>query len=157
MFSVSARLFSLFDSHFSFCSHSPSPHVLYTPPLTLLSVSLVPTLQIQVAREGSLLNKHRGSMPILRQWLSGQGRPVYDDEAWVSAAVACTGTGTEQACLLHPQVPLATVQSVCPASRLALGFHVGGTSPKAGTSSTHTWFRYTIWPRSQFLVLDSSS
>ncbi|KAF6351204.1 erythrocyte membrane protein band 4.2 [Rhinolophus ferrumequinum] len=51
---------------------------------------VLPTLQIQAAREGSLLNKHRGSMPILRQWLRGQGRPVYDDEAWVSAAVACT-------------------------------------------------------------------
>lgn len=68
---------------------------------TFKEKNVLPTPQIQAAQEGSLQNKHRGSVPILRQWLTGEGRPVYDDQAWVSAAVACTGIGTEQACLLH--------------------------------------------------------
>lgn len=72
---------------------------------------VLPTPQTQATREGALLNKRRGSVPILRQWLTGRGRPVYDGQAWVLAAVACTGT--EQACLLHPQVPLGSVQSAC--------------------------------------------
>nr|XP_019580941.1 PREDICTED: erythrocyte membrane protein band 4.2 [Rhinolophus sinicus] len=52
--------------------------------------NVLPTPQIQAAQEGSLRNKRRGSMPILRQWLTDHRRPVYDDQAWVSAAVACT-------------------------------------------------------------------
>ncbi|XP_006158692.1 erythrocyte membrane protein band 4.2 isoform X2 [Tupaia chinensis] len=46
--------------------------------------------QTQATQEGALLNKRRGSAPILRQWLTGHGRPVYDSQAWVLAAVACT-------------------------------------------------------------------
>lgn len=68
----------------------------------------MPTPQIQTTEEKALLNKRRGSAPILRQWVKGQGRPVYDGQAWVLAAVACTGT--EQVCLPHPNVPLATSQ-----------------------------------------------
>ncbi|XP_004466776.2 protein 4.2 [Dasypus novemcinctus] len=52
--------------------------------------SVLPMPQTQAAQEGALLNKRRGSVPILRQWLTGQGRPVYDGQAWVLAAVACT-------------------------------------------------------------------
>ncbi|KAM5337204.1 protein 4.2 [Glossophaga mutica] len=48
------------------------------------------TPQPQAAQERALLNKRRGSVPILRQWLTGRGRPVYDGQAWVLAAVACT-------------------------------------------------------------------
>ncbi|XP_023590971.1 protein 4.2 isoform X1 [Trichechus manatus latirostris] len=48
---------------------------------------VLPTLQTQ---DAALLTKRRGSVPILRQWLTGQGRPVYDGQAWVLAAVACT-------------------------------------------------------------------
>ncbi|XP_016000437.1 erythrocyte membrane protein band 4.2 isoform X1 [Rousettus aegyptiacus] len=51
--------------------------------------NVLPTPQTQDAQEGSL-NKRRGSVPILRQWLTGRGRPVYDGQAWVLAAVACT-------------------------------------------------------------------
>ncbi|XP_011796517.1 PREDICTED: erythrocyte membrane protein band 4.2 isoform X1 [Colobus angolensis palliatus] len=51
---------------------------------------VLPTPQTQTTQEGALLNKRRGSVPILRQWLTGQGRPVYDGQAWVLAAVACT-------------------------------------------------------------------
>nr|KAF6499930.1 erythrocyte membrane protein band 4.2 [Molossus molossus] len=52
--------------------------------------SVLPTPQTQSAQEEALLNKLRGSVPILRQWLTGQGRPVYDGQAWTLAAVACT-------------------------------------------------------------------
>lgn len=52
--------------------------------------SILPTPQIQDVEEGTSLNKRRGSVPILRQWLTGQGRPVYAGQAWVLAAVACT-------------------------------------------------------------------
>ncbi|XP_004709533.1 protein 4.2 [Echinops telfairi] len=52
--------------------------------------SVLPTLQPQVTQEEALLAKLRGSVPILRQWLTGQGRPVFEDQAWVLAAVACT-------------------------------------------------------------------
>ncbi|XP_045679353.1 protein 4.2 [Phyllostomus hastatus] len=52
--------------------------------------SVLPTPQPQATQEGALLNKRRGSVPILRQWLTGQGRPVYEGQAWVLAAVACT-------------------------------------------------------------------
>lgn len=45
----------------------------------------------QPTEEGALLSKHRGSVPILRQWLTGHGRPVYAAQAWVLAAVTCTG------------------------------------------------------------------
>ncbi|XP_016048086.1 protein 4.2 [Erinaceus europaeus] len=48
---------------------------------------VLPTLQTQ---EGALPTKRRGSVPILRQWLTGQGRPVYASQAWVLAAVTCT-------------------------------------------------------------------
>ncbi|XP_066132985.1 protein 4.2 [Saccopteryx bilineata] len=51
---------------------------------------VLPTPQTQDAQEGALLNKRRGSAPILRQWLTGRGRPVCDGQAWVLAAVACT-------------------------------------------------------------------
>ncbi|XP_052039321.1 protein 4.2 [Apodemus sylvaticus] len=51
--------------------------------------SVLPISQTQAAREGALY-KRRGSVPILRQWLTGQGRPVYETQAWVFAAVACT-------------------------------------------------------------------
>nr|XP_054095524.1 protein 4.2 isoform X6 [Callithrix jacchus] len=51
---------------------------------------VLPTPQTQATQEGPSLNKRRGSVPILRQWLTGQGRPVYDGQAWVLAAVACT-------------------------------------------------------------------
>ncbi|KAM7156403.1 protein 4.2 isoform 1-T1 [Molossus nigricans] len=52
--------------------------------------SVLPTPQTQSAQEEALLNKLRGSVPILRQWLTGRGRPVYDGQAWTLAAVACT-------------------------------------------------------------------
>ncbi|XP_007173646.1 protein 4.2 [Balaenoptera acutorostrata] len=52
--------------------------------------SVLPTPQIQTTEERALLNKRRGSAPILRQWVKGRGRPVYDGQAWVLAAVACT-------------------------------------------------------------------
>ncbi|XP_045395757.1 protein 4.2 isoform X1 [Lemur catta] len=51
---------------------------------------VLPTPQSQDAQERALLHKRRGSVPILRQWLTGRGRPVYDGQAWVLAAVACT-------------------------------------------------------------------
>ncbi|XP_033620863.1 erythrocyte membrane protein band 4.2 [Fukomys damarensis] len=51
---------------------------------------VLPTPQTQAAQERALLSKRRGSAPILRQWLTGQGRPVYEGQAWVLAAVACT-------------------------------------------------------------------
>ncbi|KAM4829503.1 protein 4.2, partial [Thomomys bottae] len=51
---------------------------------------VLPTLQTQATQERALLSKRRGSAPILRQWLTGQGRPVYESQAWVQAAVACT-------------------------------------------------------------------
>ncbi|XP_004421535.1 PREDICTED: erythrocyte membrane protein band 4.2 [Ceratotherium simum simum] len=52
--------------------------------------SVLPIPQTKDAQEEALLNKRRGSVPILRQWLTGQGRPVYSGQAWVLAAVACT-------------------------------------------------------------------
>nr|XP_039324695.1 protein 4.2 isoform X1 [Saimiri boliviensis boliviensis]XP_039324696.1 protein 4.2 isoform X1 [Saimiri boliviensis boliviensis]XP_039324697.1 protein 4.2 isoform X1 [Saimiri boliviensis boliviensis]XP_039324698.1 protein 4.2 isoform X1 [Saimiri boliviensis boliviensis] len=51
---------------------------------------VLPNPQTQATQEGALLNKRRGSVPILRQWLTGRGRPVYEGQAWVLAAVACT-------------------------------------------------------------------
>ncbi|XP_054421084.1 protein 4.2 isoform X2 [Pteronotus mesoamericanus] len=57
---------------------------------SLKKKSVLPTPQTQAAQEEALLNKRRGSVPILRQWLTGQGRPVCDGQAWVLAAVACT-------------------------------------------------------------------
>ncbi|XP_012865682.1 PREDICTED: erythrocyte membrane protein band 4.2 [Dipodomys ordii] len=48
------------------------------------------TPQSQATQERALLNKRRGSAPILRQWLTGRGRPVHESQAWVLAAVACT-------------------------------------------------------------------
>ncbi|KAM6181718.1 protein 4.2 [Erethizon dorsatum] len=51
---------------------------------------VLPTPHTLAAQEQVLLNKRRGSAPILRQWLTGQGRPVYEGQAWVLAAVACT-------------------------------------------------------------------
>ncbi|XP_016067518.1 PREDICTED: erythrocyte membrane protein band 4.2 isoform X1 [Miniopterus natalensis] len=52
--------------------------------------SVLPTPQTQADQEGASVNKRRGSVPVLRQWLTGRGRPVYDCQAWVLAAVACT-------------------------------------------------------------------
>lgn len=69
---------------------------------------MLPTSQIQTAQEKALLYKRRGSAPILRQWLTGLGRPVYESQAWVLAAVTCTGI--EQACLLHVHISSATAQ-----------------------------------------------
>ncbi|XP_057579103.1 protein 4.2 [Hippopotamus amphibius kiboko] len=57
---------------------------------TLKEQRVLPTPQLQTTKERALLNKRRGSTPILRQWLRGRGRPVYDGQAWVLAAVACT-------------------------------------------------------------------
>ncbi|XP_021097404.1 erythrocyte membrane protein band 4.2 isoform X2 [Heterocephalus glaber] len=57
---------------------------------TLKKKKVLPTPQTQDTQERALLNKRRGSAPILRQWLTGQGRPVYEGQAWVLAAVACT-------------------------------------------------------------------
>lgn len=51
---------------------------------------VLPTVKIQTTEERALLNKRRGSAPILRQWVTGHGRPVYEGQAWVLAAVACT-------------------------------------------------------------------
>nr|XP_023423259.1 erythrocyte membrane protein band 4.2 [Cavia porcellus] len=51
---------------------------------------VLPTPKTPSAQEQVLLNKRRGSAPILRQWLTGQGRPVYEGQAWVLAAVTCT-------------------------------------------------------------------
>ncbi|XP_006831949.1 PREDICTED: erythrocyte membrane protein band 4.2 [Chrysochloris asiatica] len=51
---------------------------------------VLPIPQTQLTQEEALLTKLWGSVPILRQWLTGQGRPVYDNQAWVLAAVACT-------------------------------------------------------------------
>lgn len=51
---------------------------------------VLPISQTQAAQEGALLYKRRGSVPILRQWLTGQGRAVYEIQAWVFAAIACT-------------------------------------------------------------------
>ncbi|KAM5178565.1 protein 4.2 [Callospermophilus lateralis] len=65
-------------------------HVLGTLLQTLKQRSVLPIPQAQTAQEEALLNKRRGSVPILRQWLTGQGRPVYESQAWVLAAVACT-------------------------------------------------------------------
>nr|XP_023414508.1 erythrocyte membrane protein band 4.2 isoform X1 [Loxodonta africana] len=48
---------------------------------------VLPTPQTE---EVAFHTKRRGSVPILRQWLTGQGRPVYEGQAWVLAAVACT-------------------------------------------------------------------
>ncbi|XP_045866169.1 protein 4.2 [Meles meles] len=52
--------------------------------------SVLPPTKAATAQEGALLSKRRGSVPILWQWVTGQGRPVYDSQAWVFAAVACT-------------------------------------------------------------------
>ncbi|XP_012369300.1 erythrocyte membrane protein band 4.2 [Octodon degus] len=57
---------------------------------TLKEKKVLTTPQSQATQEQALLNKRRGSAPILRQWLTGQGRPVYEGQAWVLAAVACT-------------------------------------------------------------------
>lgn len=51
--------------------------------------SVLPISQIQATQQGALY-KRRGSVPILRQWLTGRGRPVYESQAWVFAAVVCT-------------------------------------------------------------------
>ncbi|XP_040476449.1 protein 4.2 isoform X2 [Ursus maritimus] len=65
-------------------------HILGTLLHALKKKSVLPTPQTAAAQEGGLLNKRRGSVPILRQWITGQGRPVYESQAWVFAAVACT-------------------------------------------------------------------
>uniref|UniRef100_A0A287BJX0 Protein 4.2 n=1 Tax=Sus scrofa TaxID=9823 RepID=A0A287BJX0_PIG len=65
-------------------------HTLGTLLQVLKEKSVLPTSQIQTAQEKALLYKRRGSAPILRQWLTGLGRPVYESQAWVLAAVTCT-------------------------------------------------------------------
>ncbi|XP_003791885.1 erythrocyte membrane protein band 4.2 [Otolemur garnettii] len=57
---------------------------------TLKEKYVLPMPHTLDGQEQTLLNKRRGSVPILRQWLTGQGRPVYDGQAWVLAAVTCT-------------------------------------------------------------------
>ncbi|KAK2500014.1 hypothetical protein MC885_010344 [Smutsia gigantea] len=52
--------------------------------------NVLPSAQTQDVQERVKLHKRRGSMPILRQWVTGQGRPVCHGQAWVLAAVACT-------------------------------------------------------------------
>lgn len=98
--------------------------------------------QTQATQEGALY-KQRGSVPILRQWLTGQGRPVYEIQAWVFAAVACTGTGQAT----HRPVSgllwcLACILS-CP-----FASHLGGTSLKACTASSPrpspNWFPHQL-------------
>uniref|UniRef100_A0A2K5XHD6 Protein 4.2 n=1 Tax=Mandrillus leucophaeus TaxID=9568 RepID=A0A2K5XHD6_MANLE len=71
-------------------------HVLGASLHYLKEKRVLPTPQTQTTQEGALLNKRRGSVPILRQWLTGRGRPVYDGQAWVLAAVACTGSLQEK-------------------------------------------------------------
>ncbi|XP_058593980.1 protein 4.2 isoform X4 [Neofelis nebulosa] len=65
-------------------------HILGASLHAFMEKRVLPTPQTHTIQEAALLNKRRGSVPILRQWLTGQGRPVYDGQAWVFAAVACT-------------------------------------------------------------------
>ncbi|XP_029808634.1 erythrocyte membrane protein band 4.2 [Suricata suricatta] len=65
-------------------------HILGAWLRAFMEKMVLPTPQTHTVQEAALLNKRRGSVPILRQWLTGQGRPVYDGQAWVFAAVACT-------------------------------------------------------------------
>ncbi|XP_027425300.1 erythrocyte membrane protein band 4.2 isoform X3 [Zalophus californianus] len=79
-------------------------HILGALLHALKEKSVLPTPQTAAAaQEGALLSKRRGSVPILRQWITGQGRPVCDSQAWVFAAVACTGYDGWQ--ILYPRVP----------------------------------------------------
>ncbi|XP_001364606.1 protein 4.2 [Monodelphis domestica] len=52
--------------------------------------SILTTSQIQDSKDERFLYKRRGSLPILRHWLTGQGRQVPDKQAWVLAAVTCS-------------------------------------------------------------------
>ncbi|XP_043842578.1 protein 4.2 [Dromiciops gliroides] len=52
--------------------------------------SLLTTPQTQDSEDERFLYKRRGSLPILRHWLTGQGRQVPDGQAWVLAAVTCS-------------------------------------------------------------------
>ncbi|XP_077620700.1 protein 4.2 isoform X1 [Crocuta crocuta] len=65
-------------------------HILGASLHAFMEKMVLPTTETHTVQEATLLNKRRGSVPILRQWLTGQGRPVYDGQAWVFAAVACT-------------------------------------------------------------------
>ncbi|XP_021551116.1 protein 4.2 isoform X4 [Neomonachus schauinslandi] len=66
-------------------------HILGALLHALKEKSVLPTPQTAAAaQERALLSKRRGSVPILRQWITGHGRPVCDSQAWVFAAVACT-------------------------------------------------------------------
>ncbi|XP_006731752.2 erythrocyte membrane protein band 4.2 isoform X1 [Leptonychotes weddellii] len=66
-------------------------HILGALLHALKEKSVLPAPQTAAAaQERALLSKRRGSVPILRQWITGQGRPVCDSQAWVFAAVACT-------------------------------------------------------------------
>uniref|UniRef100_A0A667FLY7 Erythrocyte membrane protein band 4.2 n=1 Tax=Lynx canadensis TaxID=61383 RepID=A0A667FLY7_LYNCA len=65
-------------------------HILGASLRAFMEERVLPTPQTHTIQEAALLNKRRGSVPILRQWLTGQGRPVYNGQAWVFAAVACT-------------------------------------------------------------------
>lgn len=104
-----------------------------------------------------MLNKRRGSAPILRQWVKGQGRPVYDGQAWVLAAVACTGT--EQPCLMHPNVPLAMAQCLlcflgCPSSTCSTSRPPITPITASGAVITAS---ASVWPRNQLLIPSNSS
>lgn len=89
---------------------------------------VLPTPKTPSAQEQVLLNKRRGSAPILRQWLTGQGRPVYEGQAWVLAAVTCTGRvdGDQAVTWAAPEWP--------PCLSGAPGNRAGRTAPKAGTA-----------------------
>ncbi|XP_072480633.1 protein 4.2 [Notamacropus eugenii] len=51
---------------------------------------ILTTSQTQDSEDMKFLYKRRGSLPILRHWLTGQGRQVPDGQAWVLAAVICS-------------------------------------------------------------------
>ena len=101
-----------------------------------------------------MLNKRRGSVPILRQWVTGHGRAVYEGQAWVLAAVACTGT--ERTCLPHPGKLPWLPHSVCLASWVAwypLPHDISKSSHCLHSAAfphlhhTCDCFPCTIWPR----------
>ncbi|XP_051833134.1 protein 4.2 [Antechinus flavipes] len=52
--------------------------------------NILTTPEIQDWEDVRFLYKRRGSLPILWQWLTGQGRQVPNGQAWVLAAVTCS-------------------------------------------------------------------
>lgn len=108
--------------------------------------SVLPTPQTQAAQEGALLSKRRGSAPILRQWCTGRGRPVYAVQAWVSAAVACTGM--DRAHLGHRTECLPVGLPCGPRGRaVSQGRYCRARSPAARPQGAQG----TIWLRKQHL------